>query len=67
MGVGEILLNSVDKDGSLTGYDLDFLDIIRDKIKIPLLVSGGAGNWKHFEEAIKKGADAVCTSNIYLY
>lgn len=65
LGVGEILLNSVDKDGSLTGYDLEFLDIVRDKIKIPLLVSGGAGSWKHFEEAIKKGADAVCTSNIY--
>tara|TARA_X000001036_G_C20637932_1_gene789931 strand:- start:21 stop:758 length:738 start_codon:yes stop_codon:yes gene_type:complete len=65
LGIGELLLISIDKDGSLSGYDLDFLEMIREKIKVPILIGGGAGSWNHFEEGLKSGADAVCTSNIY--
>ncbi len=63
--VGEILLNSIDRDGSLMGYDLDLLKIIEQRMSIPVIISGGAGNWNHFFEAFNNGADAVCTNNIY--
>lgn len=65
LGAGEIFLNSVDRDGSLSGYDLDFLKTISQNVKIPIIIGGGAGNWKHFLEGIKNGADAVSTNNIY--
>ena len=65
-GAGEIMLNSIDRDGSLTGYDVELCRLISENISVPLLISGGAGNWKHFEEGFLKGkADAVCTTNIY--
>ncbi len=65
LGAGEIFLNSIDRDGSLSGYDLDFLKTISQNVKIPIIIGGGAGNWKHFLEGIKNGADAVSTNNIY--
>ena len=66
LGAGEILLNSIDRDGSLSGYDVELSSLLSKNISIPMLIAGGAGNWKHFEEGFLKGnADAVCTSNIY--
>ena len=63
---GEILLQSIDQDGSLKGFDLKIIKKIRSQFKCPLLVCGGGGNWEHFVEAFKKGnVDAVCTNNIY--
>ena len=65
LGAGEIFLNSIDRDGSLSGYDIDFLKTVSQKVKIPIIIGGGAENWKHFLEGIKNGADAVSTNNIY--
>jgi len=65
LGAGEIFLNSIDRDGSLSGYELDFLKRICQNVSIPVIIGGGAGNWKHFLEGIQNGADAVSTSNIY--
>ena len=66
LGAGEILLTSIDRDGSLEGYDLDLCRRVVDSVDIPVLISGGAGNWKHFVEGLQQGgASAVCTSNIY--
>tara|TARA_B100000575_G_C23143352_1_gene666226 strand:- start:5221 stop:5964 length:744 start_codon:yes stop_codon:yes gene_type:complete len=63
---GEILLQSIDQDGSLKGFDLKIIKKVRSQFKCPLLVCGGGGNWEHFVEAFKKGkVDAVCTNNIY--
>ena len=63
---GEILLQSIDRDGSLKGYDLKIIKKIKNYFECPILVCGGAGNWKHFVEAFKIGnVDAVCTNNIY--
>ena len=66
LGAGEIMLNSIDLDGSLRGYDLKLCKIVSSAVNIPVLICGGAGNWSHFSDAIKiGGADAVCTTNIY--
>jgi len=66
LGAGEIMLNSIDHDGSLLGYDLNLCKLVSSAVNIPVLICGGAGNWSHFSDAIKiGGADAVCTTNIY--
>lgn len=63
---GEILLQSIDRDGSLKGYDLKIIKKIKSYFECPVLVCGGGGNWEHFVEAFKKcNVDAVCTNNIY--
>ena len=65
-GAGEILVTSIEKDGSVQGYDLDLCRQVVDAVTIPVLISGGAGNWKHFTQGFQEGgASAVCTSNIY--
>ena len=65
-GAGEIMLTSIDKDGSLEGYDNELNSIISEAVDIPVLVSGGAGKWQDFVDGIKIGkAAGVCTTNIY--
>ncbi len=65
-GAGEILLTSIDHDGSLEGYDCQLCREVADKTTIPILVCGGAGNWGHFLDGFNSGhASAVCTTNIY--
>jgi cyclase len=66
LGAGEILVTSIDRDGSLAGYDLELCRNVAEAVGVPVLVCGGAGNWKHFVEGFEQGAaDAVCTANIY--
>jgi len=66
--VGEILVQSIDRDGSLRGYDNKINYEIKKKTNLPVLVCGGAGNWSHFEEAFNdSNVDGVCTNNIYHY
>ena len=64
-GVGEIMITSIENDGALDGYDLILSKKIINSVNIPVLLLGGAGNWKHFEEGLKIGASAVCTQNIF--
>lgn len=67
-GAGEILLTSMDKDGSYDGYDLELLNIINEKISIPLIASGGAGKLEHLVDALSVGnADAVLAASIFHY
>ena len=67
-GAGEILLTSMDKDGSYDGYDLELLSKINEKISIPLIASGGAGKLEHLVEALSVGnADAVLAASIFHY
>lgn len=54
LGVGEIVINSIDNDGMMKGYDLKLIDLIRDAINIPMTVLGGAGTLEHIKEIIKK-------------
>jgi cyclase len=66
LGAGEIFINSIDKDGSLEGYDSDLIRVVSKSVAIPVLACGGAGAWQHFVDGFKKGkASGVCTTNIY--
>ncbi len=63
---GEIFIQSINMDGSLNGYDLGIVDSIKDHIRIPLIISGGAGNWSHVKEALKKDiVSAASLTNIF--
>jgi len=66
LGAGEILLNSIEKDGSLEGYDNELNSLVTRDVNIPTIVCGGAGKWKDFVDGINiGGASAVGTTNIY--
>ncbi|MCS7145535.1 MAG: imidazole glycerol phosphate synthase subunit HisF [Nitrososphaerota archaeon] len=68
LGAGEILLTSIDQDGRRTGYDVDLLRRISSAVSIPVIASGGAGELRHFLEAIKEGgADAVLAASVFHY
>jgi imidazole glycerol-phosphate synthase subunit HisF len=68
LGAGEILLNSIDRDGVKNGYDLDLLNRVVDAVRIPVIACGGVGEWSHFGEALQKtGVDAVAAANIFHY
>ncbi|MEX2600314.1 MAG: imidazole glycerol phosphate synthase subunit HisF [Balneolaceae bacterium] len=65
-GAGEILLTSMDRDGTKSGFDLDLLQQVNRKVTIPVIASGGAGTIKHCQEAIRTGlADAVLAASIF--
>jgi len=64
-GAGEILLTSVDKEGSTTGYDIELMKIFKDKLEIPIILNGGMGKPKHAVEAILNGADAIAAAYIF--
>ena len=64
-GVGEILLNSIDADGTKAGFDLPMIRAVRSVITVPLIASGGAGTAEHFPPAIEAGADAVLAASIF--
>lgn len=65
-GAGEILLTSMDRDGTLQGYDLDLLQTINTAVNIPVIASGGAGELEHFADAIEAGkADAVLAASLF--
>ena len=66
LGVGELYLNSIDKDGTGFGYDFDTIDQVANSIKIPLIIAGGAGNESHLIEGLKREkVDAVATANLF--
>ncbi|MDO5676896.1 MAG: imidazole glycerol phosphate synthase subunit HisF [Propionibacteriaceae bacterium] len=66
-GVGEILLNSMDADGTTDGFDLEMLTAMRAAVDVPLIASGGAGTVEHFVEAARVGADAVLAASVFHY
>ena len=66
LGAGEILLTSMDRDGTKAGYDIELTRRIAETVKIPVIASGGAGKLKHFYEALIKGkADAVLAASLF--
>lgn len=66
-GVGEILLNSMDADGTTAGFDLEMLEAVRAVVDVPLIASGGAGTVEHFVDAARAGADAVLAASVFHY
>ncbi len=65
LGVGEVLLNSMDADGTKNGFDLEMIRAVRDVVQVPLVASGGAGRLEHFVEAVEAGADAVLAASVF--
>jgi imidazole glycerol-phosphate synthase subunit HisF len=65
LGVGEILLNSMDADGTKAGFDLEMLRAVRAVVRVPVIASGGAGAVAHFAPAIAAGADAVLAASVF--
>ena len=64
-GAGEILLNSMDADGTEAGFDLELIELIRAAVTVPVIASGGAGAAGHFAPAIDAGADAVLAASVF--
>ena len=64
-GVGEILLNSMDSDGTKSGFDLELIKAARQECGLPIIASGGAGKVEHFSQAINAGADAVLAASVF--
>lgn len=67
LGAGEILLTSMDSDGTKAGYDLNITSAISNSVQIPVIASGGAGTMEHILQAFKNGADAALAASIFHY
>jgi imidazole glycerol-phosphate synthase subunit HisF len=65
LGVGEILLNSMDADGTKAGFDLELIAAVRAAVSVPIVASGGAGAVEHFAPAVAAGADAVLAASVF--
>jgi cyclase len=65
LGAGEILLNSMDRDGTKDGFDLPLITAVRSTVDIPVIASGGAGAVSHFAPAVAVGADAVLAASVF--
>jgi len=66
-GVGEILINSVNNDGMMAGFDNELIKLITQNTTLPVIACGGAGNIGHLREAVKNGASAVAAGSIFIY
>ncbi|MFS0705635.1 imidazole glycerol phosphate synthase subunit HisF [Cellulomonas sp. 179-A 9B4 NHS] len=65
LGVGEVLLNSMDADGTTAGFDLDMIRDVRAVVRVPLIASGGAGAAQHFVDVARAGVDAVLAASVF--
>jgi cyclase len=65
LGAGEILLNSMDADGTQAGFDTELIGLVRATVTVPVIASGGAGSADHFPPAIEAGADAVLAASVF--
>ncbi len=65
LGAGEILLNSMDADGTTSGFDLEMIADMRRAVAVPIIASGGAGTAQHFVDAVHAGADAVLAASVF--
>jgi cyclase len=68
IGAGELILNSVDRDGTMKGYDIQLIKEVSSKVSIPVVACGGAGTLEHLKEAIQEGkASAVAAGSIFVF
>ena len=65
LGAGEILLNSMDADGTKDGFDTELIELVRREVRVPIIASGGAGAAEHFPPAVAAGADAVLAASVF--
>ena len=64
-GAGEILLTAIDRDGTMEGYDTELIALVASAVSVPVVASGGAGDYAHMAEVLDAGASAVAASSIY--
>jgi cyclase len=64
-GAGELLVNSIDADGTKQGFDLELVALMRSNSRVPVIASGGAGALEHFAPAVAAGADAVLAASVF--
>lgn len=67
LGAGEILLNSIDQDGKMQGYDLELINQVSKAVNIPVIACGGAGEYKDLKKAVNAGASAVAAGSLFVY
>lgn len=67
LGAGEILINSIDRDGKMSGYDLNLVKLAGESVNIPVIAAGGAGNNYHLKEAYNIGAHALAAGSLFVY
>src|SRR5262249_52313975 len=67
LGAGEILLTSIDRDGTMSGYDLELVELVASSVTIPVIACGGAGSIEDFRKAIATGASAVAAGSLVVY
>jgi len=66
-GAGEVLLNSMDADGTTAGFDVELIGAVKAEVDVPVIASGGAGTAAHFVDAARAGADAVLAASVFHY
>lgn len=67
-GAGEVMINSIDRDGARQGYDLELLNLVCRQVRIPVIALGGVGEWQHLAQALEQtDVDAVAAANIFHY
>lgn len=66
-GAGEIVLTSIDREGTLQGYDIELVRAVADAVDVPVIAHGGAGNYEHMLEAIRAGASAVAAGAMFQF
>lgn len=66
-GIGEILVNSVNLDGTMQGYDLELIKLIANAVNVPVIACGGAGNLNHFRNAADNGASAMAAGSMFVF
>jgi cyclase len=66
-GAGELAINSIDRDGTMSGYDLDLVELVTNAVNIPVIACGGAGKILDFAEAKKAGASAVAAGSLFVF
>jgi imidazole glycerol-phosphate synthase subunit HisF len=67
IGVGEILLNSIDRDGTMLGYDTELIQMVASAVSVPVVAIGGAGELSHFRQAVDHGASAVAAGSLFVF
>ncbi len=67
LGAGEILLSSINRDGTMSGYDLELIKHVSEAVSIPVVASGGAGRLEHFRQAVDQGASAVAAGSFFVF
>tara|TARA_R110000868_G_scaffold205840_3_gene454482 strand:+ start:4575 stop:5336 length:762 start_codon:yes stop_codon:yes gene_type:complete len=66
-GAGEVIIQSIDNDGMMNGFDLNLIDVVSNKLNLPLVAIGGAGNLNHFKEAFQHGASGIAASSFFVF